>query len=264
MTFTTSIIQYRPTPHGPGTPNAFPRLDLPLTVSGRYTGPVPSFRPLSNGRGGEDRPATASSAASSLKSADAPAAVPLNYNALRGGGGPRPLSSGSNSSGGSSRTPLGRFRRDEQAHEKLALKLSGDSAGAGATASAISSAITTAAAAAPPPPPPMMIMMPMDPSSLPGEGLILPSDPRPAEHDRGSGGGGAGPSTMPMPYRRHDIPLPPSAPALPRTVLGGHGCSRAAAARTAAEDLRERQQFMKAPEWDMLASDVQAKYAHEV
>ena len=65
--------------------------------------------------------------------------------------------------------------------------------------------------------------------------------------------------------RGHDIPLPLSAPQLPRTVLARSTSGSAAQAlKAAADELREKQRFMRTPAWEDFSSEEQAKFMHEV
>ncbi|KAK7757019.1 hypothetical protein SLS62_001035 [Diatrype stigma] len=236
---------------------------LSLSDDGRaiYTRPMPSF-PSPTGE--EDYPEDVITVATPSKTTDYEAVSPNHDGgALFPATGSRRSSSGSSNS--SSRTPMGRFRRDEQPHEKLALQLSA------------TTAATDAAAPCSTTPPPPRRYGP-DPSTLlPGEGTdimapaLLPQNgledvemdlnapPAPPPHHR---------PRHPHHWQRRgqrpagDIPLPASAPRLPRSVLGPPSSS--ATARTPAEELHEKTRFMKSTEWEMLASEEQAKYIHEV
>ncbi|EMR63336.1 hypothetical protein UCREL1_9762 [Eutypa lata UCREL1] len=212
---------------------------LPATV---YTGPLPSFHsPAPDLEGEEDGLAASPSVASAPpKAADArakPDGVPSLHDGLLA------ASSRPSSSGSSSGTPIGRFRRDEQTYEKLALQLSA----ANAAAAASSSLSTT---------PPRH-----DSTLLPGEGILLAA----REFQPGDDEGDVDMMTrsgIPFPRRSRrpgDIPLPSSASRLPRSVL-----VPPTTARTPVEELREMTRFMKSAEWETLGSEEQTKYIHEV
>ncbi|RYP46479.1 hypothetical protein DL768_007312 [Monosporascus sp. mg162] len=257
---------------------------LSLSDDGRaiYTGAVPSFQKPPQGPSGENRhPETASGASkpasdvSSDTAADPDAGgVPLSYGSLLAMGS-RPSSSGSS---GSSRTPLGRFRRDEHAYERLALQLSSSDPKVLVSSSSTSGPriITTsefrhirdADSAIDAPLPPLLPESPqLRPQQQPGDGpppLSLVAQEKQAATMQSGGGasGGGGMSMSPLVARRaprRDIPLPASA-TLPRSVLAAHDKS----GRATAEELREKMRYMKSPEWRTLPSEEQTKYIHEV
>ncbi|RYP71612.1 hypothetical protein DL769_004652 [Monosporascus sp. CRB-8-3] len=254
---------------------------LSLSDDGRaiYTGAIPSFGNSPHGPSGENRhPETASrtskpaSDVSSDTAADSDAdGVPLSHGSL--------LAMGSRpSSSGSSRTPLGRFRRDEQAYERLALQLSSSSDPKVSASSSISGPriITTsefrrirdADSATEAPLPLLPPELPQRPSQQqPGDDpppLSLAAQgkqPAMAQSGNGASGGASmskSPLAPPQPPRR-DIPMPASA-TLPRSVLAAHDSS----GRATAEELREKMQYMKSPEWETLSPGEKTKYAHEV
>ncbi|RYP89919.1 hypothetical protein DL770_003940 [Monosporascus sp. CRB-9-2] len=260
---------------------------LSLSDDGRaiYTGAVPTFENPPHGPTGENRhPETASGASkpasdvSSDTAADPDAdGVPLSYGSLLAMGS-RPSSSGSGGSR-SSRTPLGRFRRDEQAYERLALQLSSSSDPKGSASSSSTSGpriistsefhrIQDADSTTEAPLPPLLpeLLQPW-PQQQPGDGLpplSLVAQGKQAATTRSGGGasGGGDMSTSPLAAHRpprRDIPLPPSA-SLPRSVLAAHDSS----GRAAAEELREKMRYMKSPEWMTLSPEEQTKYIHEV
>ncbi|RYP11638.1 hypothetical protein DL767_011115 [Monosporascus sp. MG133] len=257
---------------------------LSLSDDGRaiYTGAVPSFKNPPHGSSGENRhPETASGASkpasdvSSDTAADPDAdGVPLSYGSLLAMGS-RPSSAGSS---GSSRTPLGRFRRDEQAYERLALQLSSSDPKASASSSSTSGPrvistsefrrIQDADSAIEAPLPPLLPEWPqLRPQQPPGDGpppLSLVAQGKQAATTQSGGGasGGGGMSTSPLVTRRpprRDIPLPVSA-TLPRSVLAADDSS----GRATVEELQEKMRYIKSPEWMTLSSEEQRKYMHEV
>ncbi|RYO82478.1 hypothetical protein DL766_006335 [Monosporascus sp. MC13-8B] len=256
---------------------------LSLSDDGRaiYTRAVPSFENPPHCPSGENRhPETASRASKPTSDVSSDTAVdpdadgvPLSHGSLLAMGS-RPSSSGSS---GSSRTPLGRFRRDEQAYERLALQLSSSDPKASASSSSASGPrivstsefrrIRGAYSAIDAPLPPLLPELPQSPpQQQPGDGPPPPSlaaqGKQPATTQGGDGGGGSSMSTSPLALPRplmRDIPLPASA-TLPRSVLAAHDSN----SRANAEELREKMRYMKSPEWATLSSEEQTKYAHEV
>ncbi|RYP07838.1 hypothetical protein DL765_008991 [Monosporascus sp. GIB2] len=257
---------------------------LSLSDDGKaiYTRAVPSFENPPHCPSGENRhrgTASGTSKPASDVSSDTAVdpdadGVPLSHGSLLTMGS-RPSSSGSS---GSSRTPLGRFRRDEQAYERLALQLS-SSSDPNASASSFPASgpriistsefcrIGAAYSAIEAPLPPLLPELPQPPpQQQPGDGPPPPSlaaqGKQPATTQGGDGGGGSSTSTSPLAPLRppmRDIPLPASA-TLPRSVLAAHDRN----GRATVEELREKMRYMKSPEWATLSSDEQTKYAHEV
>ncbi|RYP55717.1 hypothetical protein DL771_012458 [Monosporascus sp. 5C6A] len=260
---------------------------LSLSDDGRpiYTGAVPSFEnPPHDPSGGNRHPETALGASKPASDVSSDTAadpdtdgVPLSHGSLLAMGSRR-SSSGSNGSRGSSHTPLGRFRRDEQVYERLALQLSFSSDSKASASSSSTSGpriismtefrhIRDAASAIEAPLQPLLPELPPPPpQQQPGDGpppLSLVAQGKQAATTQ-SGVDASGDVDMPPPlapprHLRRDMPLPASA-TLPRSVLAAHDSS----GRAAAEELREKTQYMKSPEWATLSSEEQTKYIHEV
>ncbi|RYP06039.1 hypothetical protein DL764_003402 [Monosporascus ibericus] len=257
---------------------------LSLSDDGKaiYTRGIPSFENPPHRPSGENCHLETASGAlkpasdvSSDTAADLDAdGVPLSYGSLLVMGS-RPSSSGSSGSG---RTPLGRFRRDEQAYERLALQLSSSSDPKALDSSSTSAPriistsefrrIQDAGSAIEAPLPPLLPELPQPrPQQQPGDGppplsLIAQGKQVATTQSGGGASGDGGMSTSPLVARRprrRDIPLPASA-TLPRSVLAAHDSS----GRATAEELREKMRYMKSPEWVALSSEEQAKYIHEV